>query len=56
MNKKTSGAPKIIGCQVSPEILAKLDEEGERLRAASPGARLSRSDVLRVVIVRGLAK
>jgi len=44
----------MVGVKLDTETLARVDALSEAMRVESPGARMTRSDALRVLILRAL--
>jgi len=44
----------MVGMKLDPETLARVDALAEAMRVESPGARMTRSDALRILILRAL--
>jgi metal-responsive CopG/Arc/MetJ family transcriptional regulator len=44
----------ILGVRLPDELLARLDEERERMASLVPGAKITRSDVVRALLMAGL--
>lgn len=51
---KPSTAREHVAVRLSPPELARVDAEAEKLRASVPGVAITRSDVLRSLLLRGL--
>jgi len=47
---------KIIAFVASIELIERLDKEAQRWRSETPGSEITRSDVIRVLLERGLAE
>lgn len=55
MPKRIASEPAIqVAFRASPELVAAIDAEAERLRAERPGSTVNRSDVAREILTRAL--
>ena len=52
LDPNATGAATTVGVRLSPELLAVVDAEVERLRAMVPGSSIGRSDAVRALLLR----
>lgn len=53
---KSATKTQQVAFRLPVTILKRLDEAGKRMEAENPGANFSRSDVVRVLLMRGLSE
>lgn len=56
MAKPKPTSMKITPIRYPPDLLRRLDRHAERLRREQPGVTITRSDVIRLLLERGLSE
>lgn len=54
MKTKPAPAMQVVPFRLPDQLVRRLDRHAERLRAEQPGMRVTRADVVRVLLERGL--